>query len=365
MAWVLVRLKLRLLTNGLRGKGFRQIGFVVGAFYALALGTLAFAVLVSLRSRPADLAVVTEVGAVALVIGWATGPVLGFGSDETLDPTRLALLPLRRPELMTGLLAASLVGPAPVGTAIALAGAAVAFSSSSPAATAIVVVAAAVELPLCVGLSRALVTALSAALRSRRGRDLRFLLLAVLGLLPETLHLLLFARPQPADRSRSAAPLGPRPQLGTTGPARAGHGGRRRAATGRRRWPSLTGGALTLALVLVWWARALEVVMTTAERPPPRATAAAATTPSRSRVGRGGRVALPLFSPGLDVPAPQPGRGGGGAGAALHLAGATPAGATARRGPGAVPPSRRRAVRGRSPPAPHRVRRLAGGLRRR
>ncbi|HEY2429370.1 MAG TPA: hypothetical protein VGI06_10590, partial [Acidimicrobiales bacterium] len=104
MAWILVRLKLRLLLNGLRGSGIRAVGFVLGCVYALVLGAVGFTILVALRRTPGDLAVVAEIGGLGLALGWAGLPLLGFGSDETLDPTRLALLPLDRRSLMTGLL---------------------------------------------------------------------------------------------------------------------------------------------------------------------------------------------------------------------------------------------------------------------
>jgi len=39
-----------------------------------------------------------------LVLGWALLPLLAFGTDETLDPARLQLLPLAKRPLMTGLL---------------------------------------------------------------------------------------------------------------------------------------------------------------------------------------------------------------------------------------------------------------------
>ena len=286
MAWVFVRLKLRLLGNGLRGSTMRAIGFVLACAYSLGLGVLAFAGLASLRSKPADLGVVIELGAVALVLAWAGFPLLGFGSDETLDPTRLALLPVDRPTLMSGLLGASLVGPAPIGTAIAVAGAA--FAAAHGAATLLVVVAAALQLLLCVAVSRATVTALSAALRSRRGRDLRIILVAFVGILPEAARFLFVGHltttgvdaVRPWAHALSWLP----PAL----PARA-----IAAAAGHQYAASvaeLAGGALTLGAVLAWWSRSLASVMTTAETPPG--------TPAPHAVPTGAR-ALALFDPGL------------------------------------------------------------------
>lgn len=295
MARILVRLKLRLLVNGLRSSAMRAVGFVIGCLYALGLGAVGFAAMVALRSAPATLGVVAELGAIALAVGWAAFPLLGFGSDETLDATRLALLPLSRRELMVGLLGASLAGPVPAATAIVLAGAAVAFAPPSPAVV-LVVAGAACELAMCVALSRAVVTALSAALRSRRGRDLRIVVVALIGFLPQAIRLLLVgnARVRHVDSLRpwahalSWVPLAL--PVRAMAAARGGH------------WPAalveLAGGVVTVAALLGWWSRSLDHVMTTAETPAGSGTAVVEVTPLSAR---GGRVALPLFDPGLDA----------------------------------------------------------------
>ena len=283
MAWVLVRLKLRLLRNGLRGNALRAIAFILGCAYALAIGTAIAAGFLSLQHRIEDLVVVAELVAVAAVLGWSALPLLGFGSDETLDPSRLALLPLSRGEVVGGLLGAALAGPAGVVTAIGLAGATIALLPPSPGAV-LVVVAAAAQLAMCAALSRALVTSLSSVLRSRRGRDLRIILIAVIAFAPEALRLAI------GDRSFSdVAALRPwahglswlPPVLPARSmiEARSGH------------WATavlaLAGGFLTLAAVLLWWSRSLEQVLTTAEAPPdPTAVTARATD-------------TPLFDPWL------------------------------------------------------------------
>ena len=188
MAWILVRLKLRLLRNGLRGNALRAVAFALGCAYALGIGTAIAAGFLSLQHRTDDLEVIVELVAVAAVLGWAALPLLGFGSDETLDPSRLALLPLSRDEMVGGLLGAALVGPAGAATTIGLAGATIALLPASPGAI-VVVVAAAVQLAMCAALSRSLVTSLSAVLRSRRGRDLRIVLIALIAFAPEALRL--------------------------------------------------------------------------------------------------------------------------------------------------------------------------------
>jgi ABC-2 type transport system permease protein len=294
MAWILVRLKVRLLVNGLRGSGIRAVGFVLGCVYALVLGAIGFTVLVALRTTPGDLAVVAEIGGFILVLGWAGLPLLGFGSDETLDPTRLALLPLDRHQLMGGLLAASMVGPVPFGTALALAGGVVAFSPASPVA-AVMVIAGLLELCLCVALSRAAVTSLSAALRSRKGRDLRIVLVALIGLLPEAARLLLLHNVHITDVTALRPAAHVVSWLPPVLPVRA------MAAAGGGHWAAalleLAGGFATLAALLAWWSRALDSVMTTAETPPSSRDLA----PAVALHARRGRQPLPLFDPGLDA----------------------------------------------------------------
>ena len=286
VAWILVRLKLRLLRNGLRGSTLRAVGFLLGCAYGLGLGVGAFAVLASLRSKPADLDVVIELGGAVLVLAWAGVPLLGFGSDETLDPTRLALLPLDRSTLMAGLLGASLVGPAAAGTAIALAGAA--FAAGGGVATILVSAAALLQLLLCVAVSRATVTSLSAALRSRRGRDFRIVLVAIIGILPEAARFLFIGRTSATNLTALRPWAHAVSWLPPALPARAIV-----AAAGHHYLASaaeLAGGAFTLALLLRWWSRSLISVMTTAETP--------AGTPAAHAVPAGSR-AVPLFDPGL------------------------------------------------------------------
>jgi ABC-2 type transport system permease protein len=289
VAWVLVRLKVQLLRNGLRGSPLRAGGFILGCAYGVGLGVVAFAVLASLRSKPGDLGVVVELGSAVLVAAWAGLPLLGFGSDETLDPTRLALLPLDRRTLMTGLLGASLVGAAPLATAIGLAGTVFA-ASHGAAAGLLIAAAAALQLVLCVAVSRATVTWLSAALRSRRGRDFRILLVALIGVLPETVRFLLLGhvgitdldalRPWAHAVSWVPAALPARAIVGAAG----GHYGACAV--------ELAGGAATLIALLALWSRSLDSVMTTPETP-----AGAAPTHATAR----GAGAVALFDPGLGL----------------------------------------------------------------
>ena len=109
------------------------------------------------------------------LIGWILTPLLAFGVDETVDPARFALLPIRPQTLQFGLLTTSLIGYLPVANMIVLLGAATALSvpwSVLPVALICVIG----QLLLCVVLSRAASTSMSALMSSRRGRDLGMVL---------------------------------------------------------------------------------------------------------------------------------------------------------------------------------------------
>lgn len=180
MAWLFVRLKLRLMAGALRGNGGRArlVGLIVAITAGLYVMPAGFGLLASLdRGRLAgDAGVIVFTAAFA---GWAVLPMLAFGTDETLDPARLALLPLRRRTMITGLFAAALTGIGPVVTFVVLLGV-VAAAATGPGSVAVGLVAVALELALCVAASRALATAFSGLLRSRRGRDLGVLAGALL-----------------------------------------------------------------------------------------------------------------------------------------------------------------------------------------
>jgi ABC-2 type transport system permease protein len=181
-----VRLKLRLLRNGFSlGQG--TVLFVMGAIGASFLALIGFTTLAATRgnSKGPDFAIVVFGLA---TLGWAIFPVLGFGTDETLDPQRLETLPLTRRQLVSGVLAASLVGVAPLATLIAFSGALIGLSHS-PLSALLIAVAIVEALLLCVVASRTIVSLMVPLLRSRRGRDFTILALTLIGLTPPVLEL--------------------------------------------------------------------------------------------------------------------------------------------------------------------------------
>ncbi|MFI6206942.1 transporter [Streptomyces sp. NPDC051041] len=170
---VVVRLKLSLLRNGLRQSGGRRAAYVASAVVALLFAALQLAGLVALRGHPHAASLIAPLVAV-VGLGWAVMPLFFPGGDETLDPTRLVVLPLRPRPLVRALLAASLVGVGPLFTLCLLAGSVIAVAHGG-AAYAVGVAGAVLALLVCVALARAVAAANVRLLTSRRGRDLAVL----------------------------------------------------------------------------------------------------------------------------------------------------------------------------------------------
>ncbi|HLI55767.1 MAG TPA: hypothetical protein VKY26_01920, partial [Actinomycetota bacterium] len=85
MARHFVQLKLALLRNALRSGPRRAVSLVVGV---LAWGWIVLTSLIvylAPASRTAAVPVVFD----AFFVGWLLLPLMGLGSDETLDPSRL------------------------------------------------------------------------------------------------------------------------------------------------------------------------------------------------------------------------------------------------------------------------------------
>ncbi|MFF3561855.1 transporter [Streptomyces sp. NPDC002574] len=173
MTGTFVRLKLSVIRNGLRQSTGRTVGWIVGTLVALVYALGLSAGLVVLHGN--DYAQAAAVGAgTVLAVAWAAMPLFVFGGDDTLDPTRLAMLPLRPRPLIVALLVSSLVGVGPLLTVLVATGAAVAVAHGA-ASVAAAIVAVPLVVVLCVTLSRAVAAANTRLLTSRRGRDLALL----------------------------------------------------------------------------------------------------------------------------------------------------------------------------------------------
>ncbi|MFJ9673126.1 transporter [Streptomyces sp. NPDC101221] len=170
---VFVRLKLSLLRNGLRQSGGRRAAYIASAVVVLLFAALQLIGLVALRGYAHADALVVLLAAV-LALGWAVMPLFFPGGDETLDPTRLVMLPLRPGPLVRALLVSSLVGIGPLFTLCVFAGSVVALAHGG-AAYVVGVVGAVLALLVCVTLARAVAAANVRLLTSRKGRDLAVL----------------------------------------------------------------------------------------------------------------------------------------------------------------------------------------------
>ncbi|MDQ1681952.1 MAG: type transport system permease protein, partial [Frankiaceae bacterium] len=176
MVGLFVRLKLRLLANGLRMGAAYVTGFVLISVLGVLASLLAAAALAASDNNTAVFLYTAIFGA------WVVLPVVMSAADETLEPSRLLVFPITGREKARGFFVAAFVGIGPAVSTIALAGSVV--GAGAVQLVAVALVAAVLELMLCVSASRALTTTLSGVLRSRRGRDLAAGAVVLVGLLP-------------------------------------------------------------------------------------------------------------------------------------------------------------------------------------
>ncbi|MEW2067893.1 transporter [Streptomyces sp. NPDC007346] len=170
---VFVRLKLTLLRNGLRQSSGRKAAFIVSLVFTLLLAAGQVLGLVLLRGNTHAGTVVVLLTAV-VALGWAVLPLFFPSGDDTLDPTRLVMLPLRPQPLVRALLVSSMIGIGPLFTLCLVLGSVLALAHG-PAGIVFAVLALPLTMLLCVALSRAVATANVRLLNSRKGRDLAVL----------------------------------------------------------------------------------------------------------------------------------------------------------------------------------------------
>jgi len=174
----LVGLKARLTWNGVRHDTQRRFGFPIAtlllgwAGWYLASGF----VRASRELDPAALSNFAAWGALLFFAAWVTLPVIIFPLDENLDPQQLAVLPVSHSQMIVGLAAASFVAPATVVPVFVLG----ANSAVLSEGWWMVLPASLVYLGLLAIGSQLFSAAISAILRTRRGRDIATFL--ILGL---------------------------------------------------------------------------------------------------------------------------------------------------------------------------------------
>ncbi|MFI6699872.1 transporter [Streptomyces sp. NPDC050509] len=255
---IFVRLKLSLLRNGLRQSSGRTAAYVATVVLVLLVTAAQVLGLVLLRDTAHVDTVVVLLTAV-LALGWAVLPLFFPSGDETLDPTRLVMLPLRPEPLVRALLVTSLVGIGPLFTLCLLTGSAIATAHGAGAA-AVAVLAVPLALLVCVALARAVAAANIRLLTSRKGRDLAVLSGLVIAVGVQIVN---FAAQRLGDAGGLAALdpvtgvvrwLPPAAALGAVGSVSEGAYGRAVAQL------LLTG--LALAALLYAWQRSLVKLMT-------------------------------------------------------------------------------------------------------
>jgi ABC-2 type transport system permease protein len=260
VVWQFARLKLRLIRNALRAPQYAVL-FTIGAVGAAVLAFVGFVALAGLRND-GSVENATLVAFAGVTMLWTVVPLLGFGTDETLDPQRLALLPLTRWQLMRGLLLAALVGVAPIATAFGLSGAVVGLARD-PLTALLILASVLATMLLCVTASRTLISLLAPLLRSRRGRDLMVMAITLAAFVPASLHLFT-TQGRPSDARRTFAELAARVRwtpfaLGGVAATQAGRGHVLASIA------ALLGIVAIVAGLLVLWAYLIPRAMTTAD----------------------------------------------------------------------------------------------------
>ncbi|MGW3654306.1 transporter [Streptomyces sp. NPDC005151] len=276
---VFVRLKLTLLRNGLRQSAGRRVAYISSVVLTLLFAAGQIVALAALRGH-AHAGSLTVLLAGVLALGWAVMPLFFPSGDETLDPSRLVMLPLRPRPLVGALLVASLVGIGPLFTLCLAAGSAFAVAHGA-AAVACAVVAVPLTLVVCVALARAVATANTRLLSSRKGRDLAVLsgLVVAVGI-----QVVNFGA-QRLGRSGGLAALDPAADVVRWLPPASAIGAVDSAAQGSygRAAAQLLLSVAALGALVWLWQRSLVKLMTA-----PDGSTAAAAGAAREKSGRGG-----------------------------------------------------------------------------
>lgn len=284
-----VQLKLTLLRNGARQSTGRSAAFISSFVLAGVVGVAALAGLLALRGHQ-HIATASIVLVAVLALGWAFMPLFVGSSDETLDPGRLVMLPLRPRPLLLSQLAASVIGIGPVFTLLLASGTAFAPAQGS-AGFVTAVLAVPLVLLFCTTLARALAAANAQLLSSRRGRDLAILsgLIAAFGIQGLNLAVTgLLGGGGIGPLETAAGVLRWLPPVAAVDAVRAASEGSYGAAAG-----GLALTAAGLGLLLWWWLRSLTRLMTSPD--------STTLTTTRARRGRGtmaGGRAQPAFLTG-------------------------------------------------------------------
>ncbi|MET8987081.1 hypothetical protein ABZW49_16675 [Nonomuraea wenchangensis] len=158
LAQHMVRMRLALMRNSLRGDNATNLYTGVSLGLILAFGTIAVAVL-----WPAYLPLTLA----GWLSGWIFGPIFIGGGNEALRPEYFSMLPATPGRIATALLAGAFAGPAPVVNLVALLSLPVYGWRFGPAGVLIGLVAAVATLVTMVMISRVIVALIGLFVRSR------------------------------------------------------------------------------------------------------------------------------------------------------------------------------------------------------
>jgi ABC-2 type transport system permease protein len=293
VAWLLVRLKLRLVRNALRGSRQARGSFIASCLAALLVAVLMFIGLAAQRGRSEGVDVATTTFT-SLAFGWLILPLLVFGLDSTLDPATLALFPLRTPRLAVGLLAASAAGAWPAANVIGLLGVTVGVARGLSGIV-VALVAVVLQVLFCIVLARAVTTSMAGLLRSRRGKDFAALLMIPIFALYEA-FVQLVPRLSAEGRINEHTFVGIDKVLRWTPPGLAAHA--IEDASSGRPLTGLLRLALLAALVVLLgaaWIRSLDRALVTADTSTQAAAVRASVLPFPGRGLRGAFAARALI----------------------------------------------------------------------
>lgn len=175
----LLRLKLALLRNGLRRNTGQVVALAFGVLNAFGAVVLAVAGLLALSTVDAEsIRTILVLGGSVLVLAWTLLPLVSFGVDATLDPSRFVTFVIPRRDLLTGLALSGVLGVPGVATAVVV-GATTLSWWRHPAAALVSLPCTLVALATCVVASRSTTTAMSRMVERRRFREVMAVVIVV------------------------------------------------------------------------------------------------------------------------------------------------------------------------------------------
>lgn len=180
MVAALLKLRFRILGNTLRRHPWQLVGFIFGALYGLMLLFLATAGSLALGFAGPEVprALVMVVLGSAVTIGWWLLPMIRFGMEDILDPSRLITFPVPPRRMFLAIALSSMLGiPAIVTILFALA-ASLAWVLS-PLALVAAIVCHLLGVIICILGSRALTTAAAGVTSGRRFREIAGIIVMV------------------------------------------------------------------------------------------------------------------------------------------------------------------------------------------